>query len=60
LPKNALVVAFPGDPNPHDAVKGIWPVKKPYKRLYKYIKPATWIQKIWDEAEARLKDEQKS
>lgn len=56
LPEDAKVIAFPGDPNPHDAVRGVWPVKKPYKKLYKYIRPATWIQRIWDEAERELKD----
>ncbi|MFP8968608.1 glycosyltransferase [Pokkaliibacter sp. CJK22405] len=51
LPETAKVVAFPGDPNPHDAVVGRWPVKKPYKRLYKFIRPATWIDRIWNDAE---------
>jgi hypothetical protein len=51
LPENVRVIAFPGDPNPHDAVEGVWPVKKAYKKLYKYIRPARWIQKIWDEAQ---------
>ncbi len=55
LPKKAKVVAFPGDPNPHDAVVGRWPVKRFYSKLYKYIKPARWIQRIWDEAEINLK-----
>ena len=55
LPKKAKVVAFPGDPNPHDAVVGRWPVKRFYMKLYKYIKPARWIQRIWDEAETNLK-----
>jgi hypothetical protein len=51
LPEQARVVAFPGDPNPHDAVQGRWPVKKWYKKLYKNIRPARWIQRLWDEAE---------
>lgn len=54
LPTSAKVVAFPGDPNPHDAVEGRWPVKKFYKKLYKFIRPAKWIQRIWDSAEAAL------
>jgi hypothetical protein len=33
------------------AVAGRWPVKKPYKKLYKYIRPARWIQHVWDEAQ---------
>ncbi len=48
-PENARVIAFPGDPNPPDAVRGIWPVKKWYKRLYKHILPATWISNYWRE-----------
>ena len=51
LPNNALVVAFPGNPNPHEAVAGIWPLEKPWKRFYKFIKPALWIQKAWEDAE---------
>jgi hypothetical protein len=51
FPPSARVVAFPGDPNPHEAVAGRWPVKKPYKKLYKYIRPARWIQHVWDEAQ---------
>jgi hypothetical protein len=48
-PATARVIAFPGDPNPHDAVRGIWPVKKPYKKVYKFIRPATWIADYWRE-----------
>lgn len=48
-PATARVIAFPGDPNPHDAVRGIWPVKKPYKKFYKFIRPATWIADFWRE-----------
>jgi hypothetical protein len=49
LPNTARVVAFPGDPNPDKAVKGIWPTKKGYKKIYKHIKPATWINDFWRE-----------
>lgn len=47
LPTTAHVVAFPGVPNPHQALKGEWPVKTPIKKLYKTIRPAMWIQKFW-------------
>ena len=40
LPPTAHVVAFPGVPNPHQAVEGEWPVKASWKKLYKGIKPA--------------------
>ena len=47
LPLSARVVAFPGVPNPHEAMKGIWPVKKNWKKLYKKILPAKWIEDYW-------------
>lgn len=49
IPDGARIIAFPGDPNPHDAVRGNWPVKKWYKRIYKHIRPATWISDYWRE-----------
>lgn len=52
IPAKARIIAFPGDPNPHDAVNGRWPVKKSYKKLYKHILPATWIADIWHEADS--------
>jgi len=47
LPPAARVVAFPGVPNPHQAVAGEWPVKTPVKKLYKTIRPARWIDDYW-------------
>jgi len=49
-PASARVVAFPGVPNPHEAVVGLWPAK-PWKKLYKHIVAATWIQEVWDRSE---------
>ncbi|MDO8845413.1 MAG: hypothetical protein Q7U98_13010 [Methylicorpusculum sp.] len=49
LPNNAKVVAFPGDPNPDDALIGEWPTHKWYKKSYKYIKPSLWINDYWYE-----------
>jgi hypothetical protein len=49
IPEGARIIAFPGDPNPHDAVRGNWPVKKWYKKIYKHIQPATWIEDYWRE-----------
>ena len=46
LPTGAKLVAFPGQPNPHEAVKGVWPAPW-YKRIYKHIRPADWIQQHW-------------
>jgi hypothetical protein len=48
LPAGARVVAFPGAPNPDDAAAGIWPAQG-YKRLYKHIRPAAWINDFWHE-----------
>lgn len=54
IPAGCRVVAFPGSPNPHEAAIGHWPVKHPIKRSYKFIKPATWIERIYQESEAAL------
>lgn len=48
LPDTARVVAFPGSPNPDEAVEGHWPASW-YKRFYKHILPAKWITKHWRE-----------
>ena len=47
LPKKSKIVAFPGVPNPHQALKGIWPVKAKWKKIYKYIKPTKWVTEHW-------------
>ncbi|HER34264.1 MAG: hypothetical protein JXJ30_00410 [Halothiobacillaceae bacterium] len=46
LPERAHVVAFPGVPNPHQAVRGEWPAPW-YKKSYKFIRPASWIEQYW-------------
>lgn len=50
LPPKARVVAFPGVPNPHEAAEGLWPAK-PYKVVYKFIKPVPWIEETWARCE---------
>ena len=45
-PVGARIVAFPGVPNPHEAVLGNWPAKW-YKKFYKHILPASWIADYW-------------
>ena len=47
-PPTARVVAFPGVPNPHQALIGEWPVKALWKKLYKHIQPAKWIDDYWN------------
>lgn len=55
LPSSASVVAFPGFPNPHQALVGEWPAKPGRrKKFYKTIRPTLWIKDIWDEAEQAL------
>jgi hypothetical protein len=54
IPSDCRIVAFPGDPNPKDAARGIWPLKKPWKRLYKYTRPVTWIDEIYQESSRKI------
>lgn len=43
------VIVFHGIPNPPEAIKGVWSLKKGegWKRLYKVCKPTQWIEKYW-------------
>ncbi len=50
-PADARVVAFPGVPNPHEAVDGRWPAKA-WKKTYKFIRPTPWIREAWERSEA--------
>ncbi len=50
IPPGCRIVAFPGAPNPTDASRGVWPLKKPWKRIYKYTRPATWITEIYHQS----------
>lgn len=52
IPKDRLglkAIVFHGVPNPREAIKGIWPLKKnqKWKRFYKVCKPTKWIEKYW-------------
>lgn len=49
LPKNARIVAFHGQPNPIDALKGQWDTVW-YKKFYKQVKPTLWIGEHWKDA----------
>ncbi|MDT8407368.1 MAG: glycosyl transferase [Methylococcales bacterium] len=49
LPETARVVAFPGEPNPDQAIAGLWPAKKSYKKIYKHILPTDWVAEHWRE-----------
>lgn len=47
LPPVTKVVAFTGNPNPHEARDGIWPVNAAWKKLYKHVRPTPWIAEHW-------------
>lgn len=55
IPQGSRIIAFPGMPNPPEAAEGVWPEKKWYKKIYKYILPALWIKEIWDQSEQAVK-----
>ena len=46
LPEDARIVVFHGKPDPEDAAKGRWPSPW-YKKTYKTIQPAAWIDAHW-------------
>jgi hypothetical protein len=48
LPSGTRIVAFPGSPKPAEAASGTWPAK-PFKRLYKHIRPTAWAAEHWRE-----------
>ena len=50
------MIAFHGDPGLDEAQKGVWcedPNSRKYprgiKKLYKHLKPVTWIDEYWKE-----------
>ncbi len=47
LPEGTKVVAFPGKPDPDEAMEGRWPRKHWYQTLYKHVRPAPWIAEHW-------------
>ncbi len=47
LPAGTKVVAFPGKPDPDEAMEGRWPHKHWYQAFYKYVRPTPWISEHW-------------
>jgi hypothetical protein len=48
LPATARIVAFTGKPDPDEAAAGRWPTGgKPWKAVYKHVRPAPWIAEHW-------------
>lgn len=48
IPEEAKIIAFHGNPNPPDALRGEWGAPVPwYKKWYKTVKPTRWIADYW-------------
>jgi hypothetical protein len=47
LPETARIVVFHGKPDPDEAMIGAWPESKRWKRLYKRLRPVTWLHEHW-------------
>jgi len=47
LPHETKIVAFTGKPDQDEAAIGNWPVKSPWKKLYKHVRPTPWIAEHW-------------
>lgn len=46
-PAEARIVAFTGKPDMDEAIRGEWPDKRTWKKIYKYIRPTDWIKEYW-------------
>lgn len=47
LPTETRIVAFTGKPDQDEAMRGEWPVKSTWKKLYKHVRPTPWIAEHW-------------
>ena len=47
LPRSTKIVAFTGKPDQDEAVNGEWPVTSAWKKLYKHVRPTSWIADHW-------------
>lgn len=47
LPTETRIVAFTGKPDQDEAMRGEWPVKSGWKKLYKHVRPTPWIAEHW-------------
>ncbi|GHA90532.1 hypothetical protein GCM10009069_11850 [Algimonas arctica] len=47
LPAETRIVAFTGKPDQDEALRGEWPVKAAWKKLYKHVRPTPWIAEHW-------------
>ncbi len=46
-PAEARIVAFTGKPDMDEAIRGEWPDKRRWKKIYKSIRPTEWIKEYW-------------
>lgn len=50
IPNKAKIICFHGYPKLEEAIEGVWPEKKAWKRLfYKHLKPVAWLRDYWGE-----------
>ena len=47
IPKECKILVFHGKINPPDALKGVWPEHRWWKKIYKFIKPSPWLKDYW-------------
>ncbi|TYT73168.1 hypothetical protein [Desulfobotulus mexicanus] len=48
IPEGAKIIVFHGNPNPPEAIHGIWGKDVPwFKKFYKTVKPTPWIAEHW-------------
>jgi hypothetical protein len=47
LPAETRIVAFTGKPDQDEAMRGEWPVKAVWKKIYKHVRPTPWIADHW-------------
>lgn len=50
IPAGSKIIVFHGNPNPHEAIEGVWSYSHPapwWKRFYKTVRPTLWIKDYW-------------
>jgi hypothetical protein len=47
LPAETRIVAFTGKPDQDEAMRGEWPVRAAWKKMYKHVRPTSWIAEHW-------------
>ncbi|OOZ42726.1 hypothetical protein [Solemya elarraichensis gill symbiont] len=47
LPEETKIIAFTGQPDINEAIRGEWPVSSNWKKLYKHVRPSPWLADHW-------------